>query len=108
MQVEKLDEFKAFMKSDGLVWEYDTREEFRTYLSRHLDMQIREWFCSPGTVVTKQPVPADEELRRYQATLKEELGTIRMLGMPGVESIKVNLNEETFVPLRLSDSYDLN
>ncbi len=29
---------------------------------------------------------------RYQSMLKEELGYIRMLGMPGVESIKVNLN----------------
>ncbi len=27
-----------------------------------------------------------------------------MLGLPGVESIKVNLNDDTFVPLRLSDS----
>jgi formylglycine-generating enzyme required for sulfatase activity len=26
-----------------------------------------------------------------------------MLGMPGVESVKVNLNDDTFVPLRLSD-----
>ncbi len=40
---------------------------------------------------------------RYHATLKEELGYIRMLGLPGVESIKVNLNDDTFVPLRLSD-----
>jgi hypothetical protein len=40
---------------------------------------------------------------RYQTILKEELGYIRMLGLPGVESIKVNLNNDTFVPLRLSD-----
>lgn len=39
---------------------------------------------------------------RYQATLKEELGYIRMLGMPSVESVKVNLNDDTFVPLRFS------
>jgi formylglycine-generating enzyme required for sulfatase activity/predicted MPP superfamily phosphohydrolase len=40
---------------------------------------------------------------RYRVTLKEELGFIRMLGMPGVESIKVSLNDDTFVPLRMSD-----
>ena len=40
----------------------------------------------------------------YQTILKEELGYIRMLGLPGVESIKVNLNNDTFVPLRLSHS----
>ncbi len=42
----------------------------------------------------------------YQTILKEELGYIRMLGLPGVESIKVNLNNDTFVPLRLSDSHE--
>ena len=40
---------------------------------------------------------------RYQEILKEELGYIRMLGLPGIESVKVNLNDDTFVPLRLSD-----
>ncbi len=44
--------------------------------------------------------------KRYQAVLKEELGYIRMLGLPGVESIKVNLNNDTFVPLRLSDKLE--
>ncbi len=39
----------------------------------------------------------------YKAIIKVELGYIRMLGLPGVESIKVNLNDDTFVPLRLSD-----
>ncbi len=51
--------------------------------------------------------PADKTHKayaeRYQTILKEELGYIRMLGLPGVESIKVNLNNDTFVPLRLSD-----
>ncbi|NTW69673.1 MAG: SUMF1/EgtB/PvdO family nonheme iron enzyme [Chlorobiaceae bacterium] len=54
------------------------------------------------------PSPAlhQAEEQRYQAILKEELGYIRMLGMPGVESVKVNLNDDTFVPLRLSGKYD--
>ncbi len=45
---------------------------------------------------------------RYQATLREELGYIRMLGLPGVESVRVNLNDDTFVPLRFSRNYDLD
>ena len=102
-QKAKLEVFKEMMKADGLIWEYDSLEAFRTHLSRHLDKQIRQWFCTPGSPTLKQPIPEDEELRRYQAILKEELGYIRMLGMPGVESIKVNLNNDTFVPLRLSD-----
>ncbi len=102
-QKAKLKEFKAAMKADGLIWEYDNLEAFRILIARHLDKQIREWFCTAGSPTIKQPIPEDEELRRYQAALKEELGYIRMLGMPGVESIKVNLNNDTFVPLRLSD-----
>ncbi len=53
---------------------------------------------SPGSDKLHQPCK-----ERYQATLKEELGYIRMLGLPGVESVKVNLNDDTFVPLRMSD-----
>ncbi|NMW19693.1 MAG: SUMF1/EgtB/PvdO family nonheme iron enzyme [Chlorobiaceae bacterium] len=41
--------------------------------------------------------------KSYKAIIKVELGYIRMLGLPGIESIKVNLNDDTFVPLRLSD-----
>ncbi|TLU87500.1 MAG: NACHT domain-containing protein [Chlorobium sp.] len=106
-QVKKLEAFKTLMKKDGLVWEYDNRTKFRTHLSRHLDKQIRQWFCTPGAPTVKQSIPEDEELRRYQSALKEELGYIRMLGMPGVESVKVNLDDETFVPLRLSDRQDM-
>jgi 3',5'-cyclic AMP phosphodiesterase CpdA len=47
-----------------------------------------------------------KEAERYQNTLKEELGFIRMLGLPGVESVKVNLNDHTFVPLRFSRGQD--
>ncbi len=102
-QKAKLEAFKETMKVDGLIWEYDNLEKFRIDLSLHLDLQILQWFCTPESPTVKQPIPEEEELRRYQAALKEELGYIRMLGMPGVESIKVNLNNDTFVPLRLSD-----
>jgi len=63
------------------------------------------FFLSKGTSAAS---PESDKLHhpckeRYQATLKEELGYIRMLGLPGVESVKVNLNDDTFVPLRMSD-----
>ena len=48
-------------------------------------------------------ISGDMIAERYRSALKTELGYIRMLGLPGVESIKVNLNDDTFVPLRLSD-----
>ncbi len=64
------------------------------------------WDDSPGQGVTLTffaPVGNGALADRYHAMLKEELGYIRMLGLPGVESVKVNLNDDTFVPLRLSD-----
>ncbi|NTU45867.1 MAG: SUMF1/EgtB/PvdO family nonheme iron enzyme [Chlorobiaceae bacterium] len=42
-------------------------------------------------------------LRRYQATLKEELGTISLLGTKKLDNIPVSL-DDTFVSLRLSDT----
>ena len=67
-------------------------------------------FVMPGrTISGSTPPPAKlhaKEAERYQNTLKEELGYIRMLGLPGVESVKVNLDDDTFVPLRFSRGKD--
>jgi|OM-RGC.v1.009583510 hypothetical protein len=57
----------------------------------------------PDFQVKRQAADNWAALLKCRSTLKEELGYIRMLGLPGVESIKVNLNDDTFVPLRLSD-----
>ena len=63
-------------------------------------------FVMPGrTISGSTPPPAElhaKEAEHYRNTLKEELGYIRMLGLPGVESVKVNLDDDTFVPLRFS------
>lgn len=42
--------------------------------------------------------------RRYQATLIEELGKIRLIGAPDIDSVQVNL-DDTFVPLRISHNW---
>ncbi len=49
-QEAKLDEFRASLKADSLVWEYDERHEFREKLARHLDINIPRWFpaCYAG------------------------------------------------------------
>ncbi|MBV5329682.1 MAG: SUMF1/EgtB/PvdO family nonheme iron enzyme [Chlorobium sp.] len=63
--------------------------------------------CIPSSVTAQENKQQHQRsLERYQAMLKLELGYIRMLGMPGIESVKVNLNDDTFVPLRLSDRKD--
>ena len=106
-QIAQVDKFKEAMQIDGLVWNYGSPAELRGLLVTHLDFNVPRWFpfedgegaCDSGFQLNA--------LCRYQAALKEELGYIRMLGLPGVESVKVNLDDETFVPLRLSDRQDM-
>jgi len=108
-QSKKLANFRASLQSRALLCDYNDIHHFRQKLSDHLDLQIPRWFCGEGRGdddSAEEFFSAEAVLHRYHSTLKEELGYIRMLGMPGVESIRVNLNEETFVPLRLSDSHE--
>ncbi len=94
-QYEKLEAFKSAIQKRARIEKYEDCNEFQHKLVHQLEMKIRNWF-----------LPATDLLRRYQATLKEELGYIRMLGLPGVENVQVNLNDDTFVPLRLSDRHE--
>jgi len=45
-QEAKLEEFRALMKKDGLVWEYENRATFRKLLARHLDKSKNSGSCS--------------------------------------------------------------
>ena len=109
-QIEALDHFRESLQSNALIEEYDERHEFREKLAHQLDMQVFNWYCqdSRRSIVHEAgdlpTVDAAEAFLCYQDTLKEELGYIRMLGLPGVENVPVNLNDDTFVPLRLSES----
>ncbi|MCF8216105.1 MAG: SUMF1/EgtB/PvdO family nonheme iron enzyme [Chlorobium sp.] len=102
-QKAKLDSFKQQMQRDGLVWEYQERHEFENQLARHLDYNLSHWFPDSSLDSGNEPRCDLKELFLFQATLKTDLGSIAMLGLPGVESIRVNLDDNTFVPLRLSD-----
>ncbi len=113
---KKLNAFRERAKKMGpdsevhrVYAEFNSLEEFKEKAAKALS-ELRITFHkhdieSPGGKETLQAVDKKhkEYAHRYQTILKEELGYIRMLGLPGVESIKVNLNNDTFVPLRLSD-----
>jgi len=106
-QMAQVDKFKAAMQIDGLVWDYGSPADLRSLIVSHLDFNVSRWFpFQEGEGVLESGL-LFHALCRYQAMLKEELGYIRMLGLPGVESVKVNLDDETFVPLRLSDRQDM-
>lgn len=102
---EKLNKFRDDIKKRALVAEYDSLEAFRGSLVNHLDMRVRRWFSQLDAAPPSNKLYADDA-KRYQSTLIEELGYIRILAVRGIDSIKVNLTEETFVPLRLSYSYE--
>ncbi len=106
-QMAQVDKFKAAMQIDGLVWNYGSPAELRGLLATHLDFNVPRWFPFEDGEEAFDCGLQLNALCRYQSALKEELGYIRMLGMPGVECVKVNLDDETFVPLRLSDRQDM-
>ena len=85
---------------------YQNIEELKVVVLEKLKVAMADILAidssGSGVVASKKP-DAKLMLRRYHAALREELGYIRMLGLPGVESVKVNLNDDTFVPLRFSD-----
>ncbi|AOS83445.1 hypothetical protein BIU88_04375 [Chlorobaculum limnaeum] len=107
-QKTKLDDFKSALRPEALIYEYVNSELFRYDLSKHLDKQLPGWFGNSRTKnveLLKQDHFVD--LQRYKTALKNELGTIRILGLPGIERIDVNLDEQTFVPLRFSRRHEL-
>jgi formylglycine-generating enzyme required for sulfatase activity len=116
---KKLNAFRERAKKMGpdsevhrVYAEFNSLDEFKEKAAKALSDLRLAFHATPSAHAagkeTTQPVDKKhkEYAELYQAILKEELGYIRMLGLPGVESIKVNLNNDTFVPLRLSDSHE--
>jgi formylglycine-generating enzyme required for sulfatase activity/UDP-2,3-diacylglucosamine pyrophosphatase LpxH/energy-coupling factor transporter ATP-binding protein EcfA2 len=88
-------------------WTLDTSLYQAPGYTKRFEIPGRIGSCSVPSSPSSSQQPCKEQQvfsERYQAMLRHELGYIRMLGMPGVESVKVNLNDDTFVPLRLSGS----
>ncbi|MEI6652643.1 MAG: hypothetical protein WCL42_08735 [Chlorobiaceae bacterium] len=63
----------------------------------HVEAEVKE---------TQKATQKKSDYECYTDALKEELGYISMLGLPGLEGVKVNLNNNTFVPLRLTDRHE--
>lgn len=104
-QRAKLDQFRKSISSKALTHSFSDRKDFKHDLSRHLDLQFPRWFGDSESQPTEPPKPDyATELQLYQSTLKEELRWIRMLGLPNIERIDVNLDDDTFVPLRFTRS----
>ena len=106
LQKARIDEFRASIQPNALVAVYDKHSQFKDRLADDIFTQVRRWYCNTGedeTNLSSANQITLDALSCYQATLRENLGLIRMIGLPGVDSAKVNLDDNTFVPLRLSD-----
>jgi len=106
-QLQNVRAFKARRQCKGdYLGEYKNPEDFRMKLTRHLGVQVGRWFLGEK----KDQVTSDstnEHLKHdqlYQSTLTEELGKIRLIGSPDIDSVQVNL-DDTFVPLRISHNW---
>ena len=93
---------KLYEKRRGLPKTYKDLHEFENLLRTDLENLLRSTFCE-GFVEPPPPIFPDFD-RRYRATLTEELGKIRLLGSPDIDSVQVRL-DDTFVPLRISHSW---
>jgi len=105
-QKQILDDYRASLKKQALIGEYEEPEEFRKLLSHHLALQVPRWFCQNDNTrdgSAEFPGKSDADLLRYQSTLKEQLGNINLTGSPAIESFSVRL-KDTFVSLLLSFS----
>jgi len=106
LQKAKIDEFRASIQRNALVAVYDKHKQFKDKLADDIFTQVRCWYGHQGedeTNLSSANQITLDALSCYQVMLRENLGLIRMIGLPGVDSAKVNLDDNTFVPLRLSD-----
>lgn len=106
-QLQKVRTFKARRQCKGdLLGEYENAADFRRKLTKHLGVQVRRWFLGEKGI-QDAPDNVNKYLKldqSYQSTLTEELGKIRLIGAPDIDSVQVNL-DDTFVPLRISHNW---
>jgi formylglycine-generating enzyme required for sulfatase activity len=96
---------KLFQEKRGLPKTYRNHHEFEKLLKADLETLLKSEFCDvkKRAVVPSQPHVFDLELQ-YRQILTEELGKIKMLGSPDIDSVQVRL-DDTFVPLRISHTW---
>lgn len=83
---------------------YEDRAHLKKIALERLSKAIHGILCEGSHTVKRQSVRIYAELEQsYQSTLEAELGKIRLIGAPHIDSIQVNL-DDTFVPLRISHS----
>ena len=83
---------------------YQDAEELKTIVREKVRIAIADILSVDITSPTVELSNHAEELRRYQGALKNELGTISLLGTHALENIPVTLTD-TFVSLRISDTW---
>lgn len=95
---------KLWKKRRGLPKTYKDHNDFEKQLKNDLEILLQKFCEDTESVVVESQLLYPELEQRYNSTLKEELGKIKLLGSPDIDSVQVNL-DDTFVPLRISHSW---
>ncbi len=96
---------RLWAEKKGLPKNYKNADTFGELLKADLEKLLKSEFCEGSKRVAVSSKPAFSDLdRRYRATLTEELGKLKMLGSPDIDSVQVRL-DDTFVPLRISHTW---
>lgn len=61
-QYKALRSFELECKTNGLVWTYQSTDEFRSELRRHLDQMVNEYFAQSHTIASSSSSYEDPEL----------------------------------------------
>ena len=98
-------EENVWAEKKGLPKTFKSHHEFEKHLQADLEKVLKRTFCEASVTVDEPLQTLFSDLdRRYRATLTEELGKLKMLGSPDIDSVQVRL-DDTFVPLRISHTW---
>lgn len=96
---------KLWAEKRGNPKSYEDHRDFEIKLKADLELLLKREFCEGSKRVAVSSKPDFSDLdRRYRAMLTEELGKLKMLGSPDIDSVQVRL-DDTFVPLRISHTW---
>ena len=105
-QLIALENWKKQVWKRGIPKTYKNIHEFENLLKADLELILKSEFCEGSKrVVVEMPSAFSDLDRRYRATLKTELGKIKLLGSPAIDSRSQVDVDDTFVPLRISHTW---
>lgn len=105
-QLKSVKNFRKQMSKNDFCWSYNSHDDFRRDLDRHLEKQIPRWFpelFKLNTTVKKRSktgLSNQQAEEAYRKKLRNELSTISLLGSSVIQPFPLQL-KNIFVPLEM-------